>query len=321
MKKKGFTLIELLVVIAIIAMLLAILMPALNKVKKIAQRVVCATNAKGLGTAQAVYANDYDDMFAKQGQNNPLVAWADKTAGWQITTPGGSLGSATAAWNVTVGSSLYLLVREADVSPKSFVCPSGTENEFNGANNNNFDIVELWDFGAHDYNDGDGFGGPLNKNSYAYHLPFDSTAATGASTASFAVLADKNPLMDHLLQRGAHDASNFTGFYGKMGEHYLPAGCEKWMIQQANSQPHGREGQNVAFGDGHCDYTKEPDVGVRHDNIYTYQAVGDTSILNIRQGIFSKADYMPLAPDKDSGLRGLLRNRDDSLLVSDDVIP
>ena len=66
MKKKGFTLIELLVVIAIIAMLLAILMPALNKVKKIAQRVVCGTNLKGLGTAQVVYANDYDDMYAQQ---------------------------------------------------------------------------------------------------------------------------------------------------------------------------------------------------------------------------------------------------------------
>ena len=46
MRKKGFTLIELLVVIAIIAMLLAILMPALNRVKKIAQRVVCGTNLK-----------------------------------------------------------------------------------------------------------------------------------------------------------------------------------------------------------------------------------------------------------------------------------
>ena len=67
MRKKGFTLIELLVVIAIIAMLLAILMPALSKVKKIAQRVICATNLKGLGTAQTVYANDYHDEYVVQG--------------------------------------------------------------------------------------------------------------------------------------------------------------------------------------------------------------------------------------------------------------
>ena len=43
MKKKGFTLIELLVVLAIIAMLLAILMPALGKVKRLAERLVCGT--------------------------------------------------------------------------------------------------------------------------------------------------------------------------------------------------------------------------------------------------------------------------------------
>ena len=67
MKKKGFTLIELLVVIAIIAMLLAILMPALGKVKKLAMRLVCGTNAKGMGTAMNVYAFDYDDAFPQQG--------------------------------------------------------------------------------------------------------------------------------------------------------------------------------------------------------------------------------------------------------------
>ena len=67
MRKKGFTLIELLVVISIIAMLLAILMPALSKVKRIAMRVVCATNLKGLGTAQTVYAHDYEDEYTVQG--------------------------------------------------------------------------------------------------------------------------------------------------------------------------------------------------------------------------------------------------------------
>ena len=86
MKKKGFTLIELLVVIAIIAMLLAILMPALNKVKKIAQRVVCATNLKGLGTALIVYANDYEDDFVVQGDGFTHT-WAYQTYGWQQAAP------------------------------------------------------------------------------------------------------------------------------------------------------------------------------------------------------------------------------------------
>ena len=58
---RGFTLIELLVVIAIIALLLAILMPALTKVKKIARRVVCMTNVRSFGQAFHSYATEYED--------------------------------------------------------------------------------------------------------------------------------------------------------------------------------------------------------------------------------------------------------------------
>ena len=124
MRKKGFTLIELLVVIAIIAMLMAILMPALSKVKKIAQRVICGTNLKGLGTAQTVYANDYDDEYTVQGGKGNHT-WDWMTNGFQNVQKDWSTSG-----TFTIGASLYLLVREADVSPKSFVCPSGDEEEY-----------------------------------------------------------------------------------------------------------------------------------------------------------------------------------------------
>ncbi|HBG25649.1 MAG: hypothetical protein A2Y10_16045 [Planctomycetes bacterium GWF2_41_51] len=57
-KAKGFTLVELLVVISIIALLLAVLMPALSKARDQGQRVVCLSNLRTLTTAWCAYAAD-----------------------------------------------------------------------------------------------------------------------------------------------------------------------------------------------------------------------------------------------------------------------
>ena len=67
MKKKGFTLVELLVVISIIALLIAILMPALSKVKTFAYQLLCGTNLNGLGKAMLLYAPEYQDEFPRAG--------------------------------------------------------------------------------------------------------------------------------------------------------------------------------------------------------------------------------------------------------------
>lgn len=55
--KKAFTLVELLVVISIIALLLAVLIPALSRAKLIAERVICATHIKDISTAFLTYAS------------------------------------------------------------------------------------------------------------------------------------------------------------------------------------------------------------------------------------------------------------------------
>ena len=274
MKKKGFTLIELLVVIAIIAMLLAILMPALNKVKRLAQRLVCATNLKGMGTALMVYSNDDKyEQYPVQGGKADHV-WAEVTHGWHdpdyvFSDNEGSL--------ITTGASLFLLVREADVDTKSFVCKSSDQRAYEGelhtgAADPGAELVELWDFGNAEVLPGTG---PKNCVSYAYQLPyqgndaFSARPANSSGSASMALMADRNPWFDDdLVQLSATPVDADEALTAVYLIDWLD-GAPKYKVQVGHSNAHNREGQNVLFNDGHAEFTQRSDVGVQNDNIYT----------------------------------------------------
>jgi prepilin-type N-terminal cleavage/methylation domain-containing protein/prepilin-type processing-associated H-X9-DG protein len=72
-KRNGFTLIELLVVVAIIAVLVAILLPAVGKARIQAKDLTCRTNLQQLGRALIMYVNDNNDRL-------PPVPWS--SAAW-----------------------------------------------------------------------------------------------------------------------------------------------------------------------------------------------------------------------------------------------
>jgi prepilin-type processing-associated H-X9-DG protein/prepilin-type N-terminal cleavage/methylation domain-containing protein len=230
-RTRAFTLVELLVVIGVIAMLVALLLPALAKARRTAQRVACSSTLRQLAIVQQLYLNEFKDYYL------PVKHGLDLTnpPGWPpVVPPAIAPAVPHTHWPGNPAFRRALALRPFGTSrvPYGLICPLAVlalqQRDVNG-----YPIVRSYGYNT------DSLNGRANPPVYfTGHKRKD--VRSPATKLMFADATGGN-----ITKSGATNYDKWGEFWG------LPPGGGK-PITNVIAYRHDR-GANVAFWDGHVE--------------------------------------------------------------------